>query len=44
MTVDWAAAVYYSILDDEWPAVEARLEKRLGREDYSAITAPRTTG
>jgi hypothetical protein len=36
--------VYYSILEDEWPEVKARLEKRLEREDSSAITAPRTTG
>jgi hypothetical protein len=36
--------VYYSILEDEWPEVKARPEKRLEREDSSAITAPRTTG
>jgi hypothetical protein len=36
--------VYYGILDDGWPEVKARLEKRLGREDSSPIIAPRTTG
>jgi len=35
--------VYYSILQDEWPEVKARLEKRMGREELSGITALRTT-
>ena len=30
--------VYYSILDDEWPAVKARLNERLGR-DGPAVSA-----
>ena len=34
--------VYYSILDEEWPAVRARLAERLDR-DTPAVTAPRTT-
>ena len=29
-------SVYYSILDDEWPAVKARLETFLGRPDAEA--------
>ena len=36
--------VYYSILDDEWPDVKARLERRMGGEKTAAIIAPRTTG
>jgi hypothetical protein len=35
--------VCYSILQDEWPEVKARLEKRMGREELSGITALRTT-
>jgi RimJ/RimL family protein N-acetyltransferase len=36
--------VYYSILDDEWPEVRARLANRLAAGDLSPISAPRTTG
>ncbi len=28
----WRDTVYYSILDDEWPAVRGRLEERLARQ------------
>jgi RimJ/RimL family protein N-acetyltransferase len=36
--------VYYSILEDEWPEVKARLAKRLEAGDAAAIIVPRTTG
>jgi RimJ/RimL family protein N-acetyltransferase len=36
--------VYYSILDDEWPEVKARLERRMGGEKAAGISASRTTG
>jgi N-acetyltransferase len=36
--------VYYSILDDEWPEVKARLANRLAAGDTSPISAPRTIG
>ena len=36
--------VYYSVLDDEWPEVKARLERRMGVEKAAGISAPRTTG
>jgi RimJ/RimL family protein N-acetyltransferase len=35
--------VYYSILDEEWPEVKARLAERIER-GASAVTAPRTSG
>ena len=35
--------VYYSILDDEWPGVKARLRERRDR-GAPTLTAPRTTG
>ena len=35
--------VYYSILDEEWPAVKARLVERRDR-GAPVLTAPRTTG
>jgi hypothetical protein len=29
----WRDTIYYSVLDDEWPAVKARLERMMARED-----------
>ena len=36
--------VYYSILEEEWPEVKARLEKRMDGAGSSGVRLPRTTG
>jgi len=36
--------VYYSILEEEWPEVKARLEKRMDGAGSSDVRLPRTTG
>ena len=36
--------VYYSILEEEWPEVKERLERRMDRAAISGVSLPRTSG